>query len=59
MRNIFKWQMGDKCVSFEKYITVYTRNPEELYVAVKKRAIEKGEVDYKENVLYHVSINNN
>ncbi|XP_076108663.1 uncharacterized protein LOC143076705 [Mytilus galloprovincialis] len=53
MRPNFIWRMGDECVSLEKYIHVYTRNPEELYEAVKKRAIEKEEEeDYEENVLY-------
>ncbi|CAG2202295.1 unnamed protein product [Mytilus edulis] len=48
----FIWSMGDECVSLEKYINVYTRNPEELYEAVKKRAIEKEEEeDYEENIL--------
>ncbi|XP_071174622.1 uncharacterized protein PF3D7_1120000-like [Mytilus edulis] len=57
MRPHFKWRMGDECVSLEKYINVYTRNPEELYEAVKKRAIEKEEEeDYEENVLYHEEI---
>ncbi|CAG2210954.1 unnamed protein product [Mytilus edulis] len=57
MRPNFKWRMGDECVSLEKYINVYTRNPEELYEAVKKRAIEKEEEeDYEENVLYHKEI---
>ncbi|VDI57543.1 Hypothetical predicted protein [Mytilus galloprovincialis] len=58
MRPSFKWrQMGDECVSLEKYIHVYTRNPEDLYEAVKKRAIEKEEEeDYEENELYHKEI---
>ncbi|CAC5410377.1 unnamed protein product [Mytilus coruscus] len=53
MRHSFIWRMGDECVSLEKYIHVYTRNPEELYESVKKPAIEKEEEeDYEENVLY-------
>ncbi|XP_063448424.1 uncharacterized protein LOC134727956 [Mytilus trossulus] len=57
MRPSFKWQMGDECVSLEKYIHVYTRNPEDLYEAVKKRAIEKEEEeDYEENELYRDEI---
>ncbi|CAC5410378.1 unnamed protein product [Mytilus coruscus] len=53
MRHSFIWRMGDECVSLEKYIHVYTKNPEELYEAVKKRAIEEElEEDYEENVLY-------
>ncbi|XP_063440134.1 uncharacterized protein LOC134721239 [Mytilus trossulus] len=57
MRPNFEWRMGDECVSLEKYINVYTRNPEELYEAVKKRAIEKEEEeDYEENELYHEEI---
>ncbi|CAG2257365.1 unnamed protein product [Mytilus edulis] len=57
MRPNLKWRMGDECVSLEKYIHVYTRNPEELYEAVKKRVIEKEEEeDYEENELYHKEI---
>ncbi|CAC5423723.1 unnamed protein product [Mytilus coruscus] len=44
MRHSFTWRMGDECVSLEKYVKVYTRNPEELYEAVKKRAIEEEEI---------------
>ncbi|XP_063397043.1 uncharacterized protein LOC134681372 [Mytilus trossulus] len=51
MRPYFIWRMGDECVSLEKYINVYTRNPEELYEAVKNRGIEKEEEDSEENVL--------
>ncbi|CAG2202303.1 unnamed protein product [Mytilus edulis] len=51
MRPNFIWRMGDECVSLENYIHVYTRNPEELYEAVKNRGIEKEEEDYEENVL--------
>ncbi|VDI77104.1 Hypothetical predicted protein [Mytilus galloprovincialis] len=41
MRPNFIWRMGDECVSLENYIHVYTRNPEELYEAVKNREKKK------------------
>ena len=49
--------MGNECVSLENYINVYTRNPEEVYEAVKKWAIKKEEEeDYEEKLLYHEEI---
>ncbi|CAC5423732.1 unnamed protein product [Mytilus coruscus] len=58
MRHNFTWRTGDECVSLEKYVKVYTRNPAELYEAVKKRAIEEEveEDDYEENLLYEEEI---